>query len=181
VGRFLSNPEFFVSSALDEKAAMPVLFEELPKLTDSNFVVAVAGHLRRPCARLRLMRCWTLSNRGHSAMETLAGTSVTPWERQPQRRTSKHCCAQPRHAIWHGASAGRSRAGPLKNAPEVPQTLAYLIGDPDVALHAMQALRRVLGARRALQHLERVEREQRCSTVGEQAARGARKARKSVT
>lgn len=51
LGRFVSNPEFFGSSAFDEQAAMPVLIETLPSLTDPNLVGAVAGHLRRPWPR----------------------------------------------------------------------------------------------------------------------------------
>lgn len=70
--------------------------------------------------------------------------------------------------------------GRFRTAPKVSQTLVSLIEDPDVALHAMQALRRVIGAQEALPHLEQVEREHRGTTVGELAAREAKKARKSL-
>lgn len=70
--------------------------------------------------------------------------------------------------------------GRFKKVPEVSPTLVALIEDPDVALHAMQALRRVLGAQEALPYLEQVERAQHGTTVGEQAAREAKKARKSL-
>ena len=51
LGRFVSKPEFFGESRFDERAAMPVLIEALPSLTDPILVGAVAGHLRRPWAR----------------------------------------------------------------------------------------------------------------------------------
>jgi hypothetical protein len=71
--------------------------------------------------------------------------------------------------------------GQFKRAAGVRETLLGLIEDPDVGLHAMQALRRVLGAREALTYLERVERERRGTSVGEQAAREAKKARRSLS
>jgi hypothetical protein len=87
-------------------------------------------------------------------------------------RTSRYGTA--RQMVVH--SLGR-----FKKARGVPEELVVLIEDPDVALHAMQALRRVLGAQQALPHLERVEQEHRGTRVGEQASREAKKARKSLT
>lgn len=71
--------------------------------------------------------------------------------------------------------------GRFKKVPEVRQALLGLMEDPDVALHAMQALRRVVGAQEVLPLLERVEREHRGTIVGDQAAREAKKARKSLS
>src|SRR5687767_3065325 len=51
LGYFVSNTEHFRPSALDERAAMPVLLRLLPSLTDGSVVSAAAGHLRRPWAR----------------------------------------------------------------------------------------------------------------------------------
>lgn len=51
LGRFVSNTEFFPASGFDERAAMPVLLEALPTLTNRAVITAVAGHLRRPWAR----------------------------------------------------------------------------------------------------------------------------------
>jgi hypothetical protein len=51
LGRFVSNTEFFRPSEFDEKAAMPVLLDALPTLSDPALAGAVAGHLRRPWAR----------------------------------------------------------------------------------------------------------------------------------
>ena len=71
--------------------------------------------------------------------------------------------------------------GRFKKSPGVAETLLVLIDDPGVALHAMGALRRVVGAREALPHLERVARERRGTIVGEQAARQVRSARTSLS
>jgi hypothetical protein len=50
VGRFVNNTDYFPASRFDESAAMPVLLQALPGITDPRLVSAVAGHLRRPWA-----------------------------------------------------------------------------------------------------------------------------------
>lgn len=183
LGRFVSNPEFFGSSAFDEKAAMPVLIAQLPHLTDAKLVGAVAGHLRRPWARpaafnalLDAFEAWAQRDGGTGwHLGDALGTTATATHVEALLRISQDTrYGVARQMVVHAL-------GRFKNAPEVPLALVDLIEDPDVALHAMQALRRVLGAREALPHLERVEREQRGTTVGEQSAREAKKARKSLT
>lgn len=183
LGRFVSSPEFFGSSAFDEKAAMPVLMEQLPNLTDAKLVSAVAGHLRRPWARpaafdaLRdAFESWAQRDPGTGwHLGDALGTTATAAHLETVLRLSRDTqYGMARQMVVYAL-------GRFKHAPEVPQALVDLIEDPGVSLHAMQALRRVLGAREALPHLERVEREQRGKTVGEQAAREAKKARKSLT
>lgn len=183
LGRFVSSPEFFGSSAFDEQAAMPVLVEALPSLTDPKLVGAVAGHLRRPWAR-------------PAAFDALLD-AFEAWARRDGSATGWHlgdalgATATTRHVstllgISQDETFGTSRQmvvhalGRFKKAPEVAKALVGLIEDPDVALHAMQALRRVLGPHDALPHLERVEREHPATTIGEQAAREAKKARKAL-
>jgi hypothetical protein len=51
LGRFVSDGRYLQPSKFDEWAAMPVLLELLPRLTDPTLVSAVAAHLRRPWAR----------------------------------------------------------------------------------------------------------------------------------
>ena len=51
LGRFVRNVEFFGASAFDEKVAIPVLLDALPRLWDAQLVGAMAGHLRRRGAR----------------------------------------------------------------------------------------------------------------------------------
>jgi hypothetical protein len=51
LGRFVNDTRYLQPSAFDERAAMPILLELLPRLTDPRLVAAVAAHLRRPWAR----------------------------------------------------------------------------------------------------------------------------------
>lgn len=67
--------------------------------------------------------------------------------------------------------------GRFKKLPDVPAVLVGLIEDPQVSLHAMQALRRALGAQGVLPFLERVEQEYQGRRLGQQAAREAKKVR----
>lgn len=183
LGRFVSNPEILGETRLDERAAMPVLVEALPSLTDRALVGAVAGHLRRPWARPAAFDALLASFEEWAERDPLAtgwhlgdalGTAATAVQVETLLRLSRsNQYRTARQMVVH--SLGR-----FKKALDVPETLVDLIEDPDVALHAMQALRRVIGAQQALPHLERVEREHRGTQVGDQAAREAKKARKSL-
>lgn len=50
-GRFVSDTRYFAPSQFDERAAMPVLLDAIPALTDPKVIRAAAAHLRRPWAR----------------------------------------------------------------------------------------------------------------------------------
>src|SRR4051812_23942315 len=50
-GRFVNDTKHFRPSVFDERAAMPVLVEVLPTVTDKRVVASIARHLRRPWAR----------------------------------------------------------------------------------------------------------------------------------
>lgn len=184
LGRFVSKPEFFGGSRFDERAAMPVLVEALPSLTDPNLVGAVAGHLRRPWARsaafdalLAAFENWAQREDSLTAwhLGDALGTTATRGQAATLVRIGQdRRYGQARQMVVHAL-------GRFKRVPEVEQALLGLIEDPDVALHAMQALRRVLGAEEALPYFERAEREHRGTSVGDQAAREAKKARKALS
>ena len=182
LGRFVSNPEFFGQSRFDERAAMPILVEALPELTDAKLVGAVAGHLRRPWARphafsvlMAVFEKWASRDRVTGwHVGDAAGTTATAAHTETLLRVCQDSrYGQARQMLVHAL-------GRFKAAPGVKEALLGLIEDPDVALHAMQALRRVVGPSEALPHLERVEREHQGTQVGEQAMREARKARKAL-
>lgn len=182
LGRFVSKPEFFGQSRFDERAAMPVLMEALPDLTDAQLVGAVAGHLRRPWARPRafsaLVAAFEAWARRDSATGWHLGDAVGTTAAATHTETLLRMCQDPaygqaRQMIVHAL-------GRFKPAPGVTEALLRLIEDPDVALHAMQALRRVVGPAEALRHFERVEREHYGTQVGDQAMREAKKARKAL-
>lgn len=184
LGRFVSRPEFFGESRFDERAAMPVLIEALPNLTDLKLIGAIAGHLRRPWARPHAFDALLAAfevvapSDGLSAgwhLGDALGTTATAEHVESLLRISRDSeYGAARQMVVHALSR-------FKKAPGVSETLLILIEDPDVALHAMGSLRRVIGAREALPHLERVERERLGTTVGDQAARQAKKARKSLS
>lgn len=182
LGRFVSNVAFFGASEFDEKAAMPVLLEALPRLTDAHLVAAVAGHLRRPWARphafaplldafrrwaeLDQTTAWHLGDALGSAASLAQVTDLISVCQQRQYGTARQMPV---------AALAR-----FKRSPEVRPVLLQLIHDEDVGLHAMSALRQVLGAADALPHIEEVERSSRGTPLGAQAARQAKKIRKAL-
>jgi len=184
LGHFVSKPEVLGESRFDERAAMPVLIQALPSLTDEKLIGAVAGHLRRPWARPHAFAALL------EAFETTAphDGSTAAWhlgDALGTTATAEHVEVLLR--IGRDSDYGAARQmvvhalGRFKKAPGVAETLLVLIDDPDVALHAMGVLRRVVGAREALPHLERVARERRGTVVGEQAARQVKRARTSLS
>jgi hypothetical protein len=183
LGRFVNNPKVLGSSEFDERAAMPLLIEALPCLTDRNLVGAVASHLRRPWARPAAFNAlhaafevWAVSDAATTGwhLGDALGTAATRSELPTLLRISQDArYGVARQMIVHALPR-------FRKSPEVGQALLTLIDDPDVALHAMSALRQVLGAHEALPHLERLERDNVGTQLGELAAKQAKKARKSL-
>lgn len=64
--------------------------------------------------------------------------------------------------------------------PKVLPVLLDLLDDGDVGLHAIIALRRVLGPAGALAHVEATAQRHKGSALGDTAAREARKMRKAI-
>lgn len=160
---------------------MPVLIAALPSLTDPQLVGAVAGHLRRPWARpaafaalLSAFETWASRDdlgAGWHLGDAL-GSAATIAEAPILLRLSQHIgYGKARQMVV--ASLGRFKAN-----PDVEAVLLGLLDDPDVALHAMSALRRVADPAEALRHFERVEREHRGRPIGAVAAREMKKVRK---
>jgi hypothetical protein len=161
---------------------MPTLLEALPRLSDLNLVSAVAGHLRRPWARpdafdplLEAFRRWAVvdHNVGWHLGDALGTASTIT--RVDELLT-----------IAHEQSYGWSRQmvvmslGRYRKRSEVAPVLVSLLEDPDVALHAISALRRVLGPGGALPHVEAIARHHHGTRLGETAAREVRKLQKAT-
>lgn len=64
--------------------------------------------------------------------------------------------------------------GRFKKAPAVAPALVELIHDSDVGLHAMSALRRVVGASGAMPYVEEVERANRGTLLGDKPTGNSR-------
>ena len=178
VGRFVDNTERFRPSELDERAALPVLLEQLPMLTDPDAVAAVAGHLRRPWARPRAYRAlreafgkWarTHPSVGWALGDSLANAATRDHLSQLVELATDKIFGASRQMIvlslWRFASD-----------PDVPRTLIELCDDPDVSLHAMSALRRALGNEAALPYLRSNAESHPNSQIREQAKREVKKA-----
>jgi hypothetical protein len=183
LGRFVNNTDYFRPSAFDERAALPVLLDLLPTLTDRTLVSAVAGHLRRPWARPRAFPVLHLAFVSWAGRDQHTGWTVgdalatcgqvtdlpTLLDLAADRRYgwSRQMIV---HALWR-----------FKKDNRVATLLLHLIDDPDVALHAMGALRRVVGNRDALPHLRRVRDHHPEPRVREQAGQQVRRAEKRGT
>jgi hypothetical protein len=178
LGYFANNPQYFRPSRLDERAAMPVLLDLLPALSDQRVVAACAAHLRRPWARpiafgpLRdafeqwapqnLSAGWQLGNALANAASAANLPVVLSLAAQTQYGTARQMIVD---ALWR-----------FRKSALVEPALIALIRDPDVALHAMTALRRAIGRQAALPHLRAVQAEYPRDPLGQAAVRQIRKA-----
>ena len=181
-GYFVNRPHLFRPSEFDERAAMPVLLELLPSLTDGKVVAATARHLRRPSARtdafvplVQAFRRWAPSAHADAgwalgdAMASAAGPKdaeiLLSLAADPAYGPARQMIV---HSLWR-----------FRKDERVVEALPTLARDPDVSLHAMSALRRAMGneaARPLLRELAESGPDQR---VREQAARELRKAERA--
>ena len=142
-GRFVNNTEHFAPSEFDERAAMPVLLDALPGLTDIKVVDSVAGHLGRTWARPAAF--WPL----HKAfLQWSHPTELRAWvigDSLATVSTIDHI--EPVLALVVDEHHGRNREMLVyglyrfKSDPRVEPALRTLISDPDVSLHAGSARR----------------------------------------
>ena len=183
LGRFVSNTEFFRASEFDEKAAMPVLLDALPTLTDPFLVVAVAGHLRRPWARPSAFPALLAAFERWAPIDQQAGWALG--DALASAATATHLDRL--LVICQDTTLGTSRQmvvyslGRYRKHPEVTPALVALLDDADVGLHAMSALRRVVGPAEALPLVEQAARRHEGTPFGRSAAREAKKMRKAAS
>lgn len=168
LGRVVSTTRCVRPSALDERAAMPIFIELLPQVSDPQVVAVLASHLRRRWARPQAFgnlhaafERWAIiepTTGWHigDALATTATTGELPILLRIATATEYGTARQMVvHCLWR-----------FNASSEVETTLVSLISDPDVALHAMFALRRAIGAEAALPHLRRVHDEHWNDLVG---------------
>jgi hypothetical protein len=181
-GRFVSNVEFFGPSGFDERAAMPVLLELLPRVSDPQLVATIASHLRRPWARpaaftalYDAFRRWAPRN---ESTGWAVGDAMASAARIQELPALLSVVGDP------GFGPARQMVvfalARFKRSPDVPPALIALLHDPDVALHAMSALRRSVGARQALPYLHDVKTAHPDDELGQFAGREIRKAEKTL-
>jgi hypothetical protein len=182
LGTFVGNTEHFAPSELDERSAMPVFLEALPALSDRGLVGAVAGHLRRPWARPAAFKPLHAAFLRWAPIDPLTG-----WALGDALATSATANdLEDLLAICTNEQFGMARQMVVdslrryKKAPSVTTTLTSLMHDPDVGLHAMSALRAVIGNASAIPLLERVSADYAETALGASADRQLRKAHKAL-
>lgn len=181
LGRFVNNTDYFEPSALDDRAAMPVLLAALPTLSEAKAVEAVARHLRRPWARGVAFDALHAGFTRWAAREPRVGWALGDalvTAAQPTNATAllalavDHQYGWARQMLVHGLWRFRKQAG-------VTDTLRDLCRDPDVCLHAMSSYRRAVSPQEALFVLEALQ-EHPDATVRKQAAKQTKKAAKAL-
>lgn len=183
LGRFVNDATYSRPSVFDERAAMPVLLDLLPTLTDSTLVGAVAGHLRRPWARPTAFgalvdgfRIWAPQD-GDTGWQL--GDALASAAQPDDLPVLLNLVCNARYGTARQMivdSLWRFRKSPL-----VEPALVSLITDPDVALHAMSALRRSIGPAAALPYLRQVATDHPGDRLGKTAASQIRPAEAAVS
>jgi hypothetical protein len=182
LGRFVSDPRYVRPSRLDERAAMPVLIEALPALSDATLVAAVAGHLRRPWARpaafpaLRAaFERWALADQmaGWHLGDAMASAAVPENSPDLLRIAADRRYGTARQMVVY-------QLWRFRRSAHVEGVLGQLLDDPDVAMHAMTALRRVVGPEAVLPRLRQLQAAHGDDPIGRAARREIRKAESAV-
>jgi hypothetical protein len=142
-----------------QRAAAPFLIRHLPQLTDRKLVDAVARHLRgtaEPRAAFPALReafvgwapihpvapGWTLGDLLAWAAQTKNADDLLELAQDTRYGMARQMIVD---SLWR-----------FKKHTQVEPVLIRLMSDPDVALHAMSALRRVVGNAAALPLIESV-------------------------
>jgi hypothetical protein len=180
-GRFVNNTDYFPASSFDDEAAAPVLLARLPTITDGAVVAAVARHLRHVKISADgfdvLLDAfgrwaaddddagWALGDTlAHAARPENAGTMCELARRQAYGHSRQMIV----HAIWR-----------WRKFDGVEPTLRDLVADPDVSLHAMSALARVVSPTEMIAVLEPLQ-DDADPIVRKQARRQLTKVRRKV-
>jgi HEAT repeat protein len=145
-GRFVNNTADFRESDFDDAAAAPVLLAQLPRLTQPQLVAATVRHLRHVDRRALDFETLVGAFRSWAARDLDAGWALA--DAVAYAAGSKH--AETMCGLAKDRSYGRSRQMIVhalwrwRKSDDVEPTLRDLVTDPDVALHAMVALARVI-------------------------------------
>lgn len=186
-GRFVSNVSFFGASAFDERAAMTILINALPRVRDARLADTIASHLRRPWARpaayeslLDAFKRFGGRNgsSGWSIGDSLASAATANNVATLLGLVSDPHYGEDRQMIVYSLHR-------YKSADGVAATLQILTRDPDVSRHAISAYRRVVGDAAARGHLETLRKDFKGTAIAKQAEESLRKidnkSRKSIS
>lgn len=147
-GVFVNDTTYFAPSTFDARAALPVLLDVLPRLTRPRVVMTVAMHLQTPAARPvafdaveAAFRRWALVAEASSAAWQLGATLMRAADTS---RADVLLELATDRRYGHGRQEIVDGLWRFRGHPGVRPALETLIRDPDVALHAMGALRRTV-------------------------------------
>lgn len=177
-GYFVNNPKHFRPSSFDERAAMPVLLDLLPTLSDPRAVEATARHLRRPWAKSAAFPSLVDAFRAWAPREPLVGWVLGD---------ALASAAGPGDvdvliALANDQALGKARQmivyalWRFRRDPRISELLTKLANDPDVYLHAMKSLRRAVGSQATLPILRELIQSSPDPSIRKQAAKEIRKA-----
>jgi hypothetical protein len=183
LGRFVNDVTYLQPSMFDERAAAPVLLELLPTLTDPTLVGAVAAHLRRPWARPGAFGALGDTFRRWAPLSAGAGWQLGDALANAARLDDLPVLLYLVSDTRYGAARQMIVDSPWRfwSSALVKPALVSLITDPDVALHAMSALRRSIGPASALPYLRQVAADHSGDQLGTTAAHQIRRAEASVS
>lgn len=177
-GRFISNVQFFRPSSFDERAAMPLLIDALPKVHDPALAHTIASHLRRswarPAAYAVLLDAFKRfggesGSHGWAIGDSLASAATTKDAPELLQLVTDRRYGKDRQMIVHSLYR-------FKAADGVASILKTLTEDADVSLHAISAYWRSVGDDTARAHFERLE----SGFPGSEIARQAKVAIKKI-
>ena len=180
-GRFINNTSYFRASDFDDEAAAPVLLARLSSMTDGSVVAAAARHLRHvriPADAFETLvdafddwateggdAGWALGDTlAHAARAENAATMCELAQRQAYGRSRQMIV----DALWR-----------WRSSDGVEPTLRGLVADPNVSLHAMSALARIISPNEMLAVLEPLQ-DDPDPTVRTQAQRRLTKVRRKL-
>jgi hypothetical protein len=170
------------SPELDERGAMPVFIDLLPRLSDPKLVGVIAAHLRRAWARPTAYDALLAAFERWAPLDTMTGWHVGDALATAATKDDLPVLLGLATATKYGIARQMivDCLWRFKAAAEVEPVLVSLIDDREVALHAMSALRRAIGPSKALPHLRRAMEQHSGDQIGAIAQRQVRKAKAAL-
>lgn len=183
LGRFVNDTEYFAPSEFDERAAMPILLGALPKLSESNLVQAVAGHLHRPWARPAAFDPLYDAFRKWAPREPTVGWAIGDSLANATPSNPIYVNRLVEFAVEPSYGMARQMIVyslyRFKSSVDVESALRELVHDESVGLHAMSALQRTIGPAAALPVFQAVALEHSGTQLGRNADKKAKAIRKN--
>jgi HEAT repeat protein len=180
-GRFVNNTDYFRASSFDDERAAPVLLARLRTLADDAVVAAVARHLRHVRIPADAFDSLVGAFDHWAPKDTDAGWALgdTLAHAARPKNAATMCELAQRKACGHSRQMIVDALWRWRKLECVEPTLRSLVTDPDVSLHAMSALARVITPSEMLAVLEQLQ-DDADPTVRKQAQRRMRKVRRKV-